>query len=200
VQVLGNSLGARVAMELAARGRARSVVAIAPSGLNNLVERCYQGLLIGGARFAARWIRRFIPAMARNVVGRSALMAGLRAKPWRAGELEARALQQGFAGAEAFWRMLWWAVLTDKATGLDRIEYPPLPCRCAYRPVRAPAEGRPRPPLRRTRRDRRARPRCHRGSGETSSHERAAPVDWCAAAAPGADDLPHSRQDVPAAA
>jgi pimeloyl-ACP methyl ester carboxylesterase len=31
VHVLGNSLGGRVAIELAARGRARSVVAIAPS-------------------------------------------------------------------------------------------------------------------------------------------------------------------------
>src|SRR5687768_8892939 len=34
VHVLGNSIGARVALELAARGRARSVVAISPSGLN----------------------------------------------------------------------------------------------------------------------------------------------------------------------
>src|ERR1700712_4589743 len=31
VHVLGNSIGARVALELAARGRARSVVAISPS-------------------------------------------------------------------------------------------------------------------------------------------------------------------------
>lgn len=43
VHVLGNSLGARVALELARRGRARSVVAIAPSGLNLLPERAYQG-------------------------------------------------------------------------------------------------------------------------------------------------------------
>src|SRR3954452_17225005 len=39
VHVLGNSIGARVALELAARGRARSVVAISPSGLNTAGER-----------------------------------------------------------------------------------------------------------------------------------------------------------------
>src|SRR6478672_7358684 len=39
VHVLGNSLGARIALELAVRGRARSVVAIAPSGVNIPQER-----------------------------------------------------------------------------------------------------------------------------------------------------------------
>ena len=34
VHLLGNSLGARIALELARRKRALSVVAIAPSGLN----------------------------------------------------------------------------------------------------------------------------------------------------------------------
>src|SRR3712207_3168633 len=43
VHVLGNSLGARVALELARRGRALSVVSIAPSGLNVWPERVYQG-------------------------------------------------------------------------------------------------------------------------------------------------------------
>src|SRR5919112_4201020 len=43
VHVLGNSIGARVALELAVRGRARSVVAIAPSGLNNSSESLPQG-------------------------------------------------------------------------------------------------------------------------------------------------------------
>jgi pimeloyl-ACP methyl ester carboxylesterase len=39
VHVLGNSLGGRIAIELAALHRARSIVAIAPSGLNRLLER-----------------------------------------------------------------------------------------------------------------------------------------------------------------
>ena len=39
VHILGNSIGARIALELAVRGRARSVVAISPSGLNTPAER-----------------------------------------------------------------------------------------------------------------------------------------------------------------
>ena len=42
VHMLGNSLGARLALELARRGRARSVVAIAPSGLSIPPERIGQ--------------------------------------------------------------------------------------------------------------------------------------------------------------
>jgi len=124
VHVLGNSLGGRVAIELAALHRARSVVAIAPSGLNRLLERLYQGVTLGGTRLAVRGLRRWTPAIARTVLGRTALMAGLRLKPWRSSETEVRGLQQGFGGAAAFWRTLWWAVLTDKPLGLDRIECP----------------------------------------------------------------------------
>src|SRR5215210_7859666 len=50
VHVLGNSIGARVAIELAVRHRARSVVAISPSGLNTPTERVYQGTLMAGKR------------------------------------------------------------------------------------------------------------------------------------------------------
>jgi pimeloyl-ACP methyl ester carboxylesterase len=52
VHLLGNSLGARIALELARRGRALSVVAIAPSGLNLPPERAYR---------ASSW-----PALARS--------------------------------------------------------------------------------------------------------------------------------------
>ena len=49
--VAGYSLGGRVALELASRGRVRSVVAIAPDGLGTPPERIYQAtaLLTGRA-------------------------------------------------------------------------------------------------------------------------------------------------------
>jgi pimeloyl-ACP methyl ester carboxylesterase len=122
--VLGNSIGARVAIELAARQRARSVVAVSPSGLNTPVERLYQGALMGGNRIALRCLRALIPAAARTTLGRSALLAGLRSTPWRSSETEARALRDGFADADAFWLMLWWGILADVPTGLDRIDCP----------------------------------------------------------------------------
>jgi pimeloyl-ACP methyl ester carboxylesterase len=127
VHVLGNSIGARVAIELAARQRARSVVAVSPSGLNTAAERLYQGAVMGASRLALRCLRPVIPAAARTArtaLGRSALLAGLRATPWRSSETEARALRDGFADADAFWQTVWWGILADLPSGLDRIDCP----------------------------------------------------------------------------
>jgi pimeloyl-ACP methyl ester carboxylesterase len=124
VHVLGNSIGARIALELAARGRARSVVAISPSGLNTPAERLYQGALMSGNRLVLRRLRSLLPALARTTLGRTILLTGLRSAPWRSSETEARALRGGFAAADAFWQMLWWGILADVPTGLDRIACP----------------------------------------------------------------------------
>jgi pimeloyl-ACP methyl ester carboxylesterase len=124
VDVLGNSIGARIAIELAVRGRARSVVAISPSGLNTPAERLYQGLMMSGSRFILRRLRPLIPAVARSALGRSALLAGLRSRPWRSSENEALTVKNGFADADAFWQMLWWGILADTPSGLDRIRCP----------------------------------------------------------------------------
>jgi pimeloyl-ACP methyl ester carboxylesterase len=124
VHVLGNSLGARLALELAIRGRARSVVAIAPSGLNLPLERAYQGAVMGSARVLTRPVRPLIDLAARSRVGRTLLLAGLRSAPWLSGEDEARAVRDGFAGATGFWRLLWWAVLADVPIGLEEIDCP----------------------------------------------------------------------------
>ena len=71
VHVLGNSLGARVALELAVRGRARSVVAIAPSGLNVLLERVAQGSGMGLARVALRTLALLVGPLSRSAPGRA---------------------------------------------------------------------------------------------------------------------------------
>ena len=117
VHVLGNSIGARVALELAIRGRARSVVAISPSGLNTPAERLHQGMLMSANRLVLRGLRPFLPALARTTLGRSALLAGMRSTPWRSSEAEAHALQAGFAEADAFWQMLCWGIMADVPTG-----------------------------------------------------------------------------------
>ncbi|HWM57482.1 MAG TPA: alpha/beta fold hydrolase [Pseudonocardia sp.] len=124
VHVLGNSIGARIALELAARGRARSVVAISPSGLNTPGERLHQGALMATSRLALRALRPLLPAAAHTTLGRSLLLAGLRSRPWRASETEAHALREGFVEADDYWQMLWWSILADVPTGLDRIDCP----------------------------------------------------------------------------
>jgi pimeloyl-ACP methyl ester carboxylesterase len=123
VHILGNSLGARLALELACRGRARSLVAIAPSGMSVPPERMYQitGMALSGAFFRA--LRPLAPTARRHLP--RALLTGLRARPWKAGRGEADALGVGFGAAE-FWRLLVWAVGADVPRDLDRITCPVL--------------------------------------------------------------------------
>lgn len=124
VHVLGNSLGARVALELAVRGRARSVVAIAPSGLNVLPERVLQGTGMGLARMAMRTGAPLIEPLSRATVGRAALLAPLKARAWSTSPEEAVGAREGFADSRDFWRTLLWGLLLDVPRGLDRIDCP----------------------------------------------------------------------------
>jgi pimeloyl-ACP methyl ester carboxylesterase len=124
VHVLGNSLGARIALELARRDRALSVVSIAPSGLNLLSERIYQGVAMSTFRLLMIILHPAIGPLARFPAGRVALLTGLRSQPWLASEVEARALREGFGECEDFWRLLFWGLLADVPTGLDDVRCP----------------------------------------------------------------------------
>jgi pimeloyl-ACP methyl ester carboxylesterase len=124
VHVLGNSLGGRVALELARRGRARSVVAIAPSGTSLPPERLYQAAVLSGARVLARTLDPVMPRLARSRVARTVLLTGLRAQPWRAGEPDLRAVSQGFGSSPDFWRQLFWALVADVPLGVREIGCP----------------------------------------------------------------------------
>jgi pimeloyl-ACP methyl ester carboxylesterase len=94
VHVLGNSLGARIALELARRDRALSVAAIAASGLNMLPERVYQGVAMSTFR-----LLMYVPHPA---IGPSGL---LHRRPY-------------------FWRLLFWGILADVPTGLGNVRCP----------------------------------------------------------------------------
>lgn len=124
VHILGNSLGARIGIELAARHRARSVVALSPSGLGLPAERVHQGILMATARTMTRTLRPLLGALASSAAGRTALLTGMRARPWEASETEALAMRGGFADSTGFWSMLWWAVLQDVPTDLHRVDCP----------------------------------------------------------------------------
>jgi pimeloyl-ACP methyl ester carboxylesterase len=124
VHVLGNSLGARIAIELAARHRALSVVALSPSGLGLPAERAHQGMLMATARVVTRTVHPLLGTLATSRAGRTALLAVMRARPWAASEDEALAMKGGFADSTGFWSMLWWAVVQDVPTGLHRVECP----------------------------------------------------------------------------
>ena len=124
VHVLGNSLGARVALELAVRGRARSVVAIAPSGLNVPPERAFQGTGMALARVVTRTAAPLIEPLSRSAPGRVTLLAPLKARAWSTSPEEAIGAREGFADSRDFWRTLLWGLLLDVPRGLDRIDCP----------------------------------------------------------------------------
>lgn len=126
VHVLGNSLGARIAIELARRGRARSAVAIAPSGLNIWPERVFQGTGMAMARVVGRTIAPLIAPLSRSAIGRTALLLPMKARPWATSREEAIGLREGFADSRDYWRTLLWALLLDVPRGLDRIDCPIL--------------------------------------------------------------------------
>jgi pimeloyl-ACP methyl ester carboxylesterase len=126
VHVLGNSLGGRVALELAARGRARSVVSIAPSGMNIWPERVLQGTGMAVARLVGRTISPLIGPLSRSAVGRTALMLPMKARPWATGEEEAIGLREGFADSRDWWRTLLWALLLDVPRRVGHIDCPVL--------------------------------------------------------------------------
>ena len=95
VHVLGNSLGARIALELARRGRAPSVVSIAPSGLNIWPERVFQGTGMAVARLVGRTAAPLIGPLSRSALGRTALLLPLKARPWSTSREEAIGVARG---------------------------------------------------------------------------------------------------------
>jgi pimeloyl-ACP methyl ester carboxylesterase len=124
VHVLGNSLGARIAIELATRGRALSVVAIAPSGVNLPPERAAQGLGMAAARINMRLQQALIAPLSRSAVGRTVMLSPLKARPWSTSPEEAIGAGEGFAWSRDFWRIVLWSLLLDVPRGLDRIDCP----------------------------------------------------------------------------
>jgi pimeloyl-ACP methyl ester carboxylesterase len=105
VHVLGNSLGGRLALELAARRRAHSVVAIAPFGPAWPFERSAQGAALTGGGLALLALRPLAPTLALHWWGRSALLGGVRVQPWKATPEEAEEFGRTM-GSRGYWATL----------------------------------------------------------------------------------------------
>jgi pimeloyl-ACP methyl ester carboxylesterase len=78
----GNSLGGWISLELARRGRARTVTAISPAGLQHAREKPWGAGILRGMH----WLAANAPApeaLLRNPVTRSLLAGPASAQPWR---------------------------------------------------------------------------------------------------------------------
>lgn len=83
VDVVGSSMGARMALELARRGHRGAVVALDPGGFWTDVEVKVFGATVGGSLKLVRAIDPVLPALTATAAGRTALLLQFSAKPWR---------------------------------------------------------------------------------------------------------------------
>ena len=82
IDVVGSSMGARIALELARRGGVGNVVALDPGGFWRGWERTFFKTTIGLSGKLLRAFRPGLPALSRNAATRTALLAQLSARPW----------------------------------------------------------------------------------------------------------------------
>lgn len=102
VDMAGSSMGARMVLELARRGVAGNVVALDPGGFWQGWERHFFHATIGASIRLLRLLRPVLPALSRNPVSRTALLAQLSAHPWKLpGDLVATELT-GYAKTPTF--------------------------------------------------------------------------------------------------
>jgi pimeloyl-ACP methyl ester carboxylesterase len=122
--IAGNSLGGWIALELARRGRALSVVALSPAGLQHRRERGWgRGILL-----AMRWAARngLAPEpLLRNPVGRMLFAGPAYGKPWRADPDDMIEQAELFGQAPGFLATMPHTFLAQPR-GLDTLDVPVL--------------------------------------------------------------------------
>jgi pimeloyl-ACP methyl ester carboxylesterase len=128
VHVAGNSLGGWIALELARRGRARSVVAISPSGFESPAERI--GVISMNELMRARNIAAAPAAtlLTADPISRSTMLGGLRGRPWRVPAHDAAAEVRDFATAPGFQATLQATTGSRIPAGLGDIRVPARIC------------------------------------------------------------------------
>jgi pimeloyl-ACP methyl ester carboxylesterase len=123
-RIAGNSLGGWIALELARRGRASSVVAISPAGLQHARERGWGRNIL----LAMRWLARNAPAPApllRTSVGRTLYAGPAIARPWKLDPDDLAEVLRLFGHAPGFLATLP-HTFAGQPKGLDAIDVPVL--------------------------------------------------------------------------
>lgn len=83
IDVVGSSMGARIALELARRGQVGNVVALDPGGFWQGWERTFFKATLTASIGLLRGLRPILGGLARNAASRTALLAQLSPRPWR---------------------------------------------------------------------------------------------------------------------
>ena len=82
IDMVGISMGGRLVLEMARRGLGGNVVALDPGGFWQGWERTFFKTTIGASAKLLRGLRPTLPALTRNPVSRTLLLAQLSARPW----------------------------------------------------------------------------------------------------------------------
>src|SRR3954454_2381491 len=128
VHVAGNSLGGWMAVELARRGRARSVVALSPAGLELPPERLYVISLNQTMRLRTMAAAPVAPVAVASRVARTALLAPMRSRPWRVSAGDAAEEVRAFGRSPGFQPTLHWTIAVAAPAGLDAVAVPVRIC------------------------------------------------------------------------
>lgn len=83
IDVVGSSMGARMAMEMARRGHAGTTVALSPGGFGNDRQVAIFGASVKASVALVRRIQPALPFLTGNPIGRTALLAQFSARPWK---------------------------------------------------------------------------------------------------------------------
>lgn len=82
IDIVGSSMGARIALELARRGNVGNVVALDPGGFWRGWERTFFKATIGLSGRLLRALRPLLPTLSQHAATRTALLAQLSVRPW----------------------------------------------------------------------------------------------------------------------
>jgi pimeloyl-ACP methyl ester carboxylesterase len=128
VHVAGNSLGGWIALELARRERARSVVALSPSGLETPVERVAVMSVNELIRARNRAAAPLATVTTADPASRTVMLGALRSRPWRLPAREAAAEIVDFANAPGLHATLEATTGSRTPAGLSDIAVPVRIC------------------------------------------------------------------------
>lgn len=106
VDVVGNSMGGRLVLELARRGDVGATVALAPGGFWKGWERYFFYATLAPSIRLVRLLRPVMDRLMDNAVGRTLLLAQLSARPWALSADVAREEMRTFAESPSFDELL----------------------------------------------------------------------------------------------
>ena len=102
VDIVGSSLGARIVLEMARRGKVGATVALDPGGFWQGWERKYFRTTLAASIRLVRGLGPALPALSRSAVTRSMLLAQLSARPWAIDSEVVETELKSFARTETF--------------------------------------------------------------------------------------------------